>query len=53
MALFLGRAKEDQMLENIGPEITGVYRAEDFLEPGRRDENEADLVQFFTGTAPR
>lgn len=48
MDLFLGRRKEDQLLENVPAEIGTVYLAEDYLDPGLRDNYESSYVAFFS-----
>lgn len=45
--LFLGRHKEDQVLENIPPEIGTLYVAEDYLDPLRREDYESSFAAFF------
>ncbi len=49
LSLYLGRAKEDQQLENIPTEIEAVYLAEDHLDPGQREVYEAEFVRTFAG----
>lgn len=50
LSLYLGRFKEDQIIENVCPEIETMYLAEDHLDPRRREEYEAEFIQFFAGT---
>jgi hypothetical protein len=45
--LYLGRRKNCQTLENIDSAIRMVYLAEDFLDPSRREEGEAEFLKFF------
>lgn len=45
--LYLGRRKSCQTLENIDSAIRIVYLAEDFLDPSRREEDEAEFLKFF------
>jgi hypothetical protein len=47
LALYLGRRKEDQILENIPPEVSAVYLAEDRLRPAERGQDEAEFAAFF------
>ncbi len=47
LALYLGRRKEDQVLENVPPEVTAVYLAEDHLRPAERGQDEAEFAAFF------
>ncbi len=47
LALYLGRAKEDQILENVPPEVTAVYLAEDCLDMAKRAEYEAAFAEVF------
>jgi hypothetical protein len=47
LALYLGRAKEDQILENVPPEVTAVYLAEDCLDLAKRAEYEAGFADAF------
>ncbi len=46
--LFLGRRKEDQLLENVPAEIDTVYLAEDYLDPELREDYESSYVAFFS-----
>ena len=50
LSLYLGRLKEDQVLENVCPEIETVYLAEDHLDSRRREEYDAEFVRFFART---
>jgi hypothetical protein len=47
LALYLGRRKEDQILENVPPEVSAVYLAEDHLRPAERGQDEAEFAAFF------
>jgi hypothetical protein len=47
LALYLGRRKEDQILENVPPEVSAVYLAEDHLRPAEREQDEIDFAAFF------
>jgi len=49
LGLYLGRAKEDQCLERVPPEITSVYLAEDDLDPALRESHENEFAAFFKG----
>jgi len=45
--LFLGRAKADQLLENVPPKIGTIYVAEDSLDPRLRAVYESSFATFF------
>jgi hypothetical protein len=47
LALYLGRRKEDQQLESIGPEIERIFLAEDYLDPALREQFECEFTSFF------
>lgn len=47
LELFLGRRKDSQVLDSIDPAIGKVYLAEEYLDPGRRDEYEMIFIRFF------
>ena len=47
LALYLGRRKEDQILENVPPEVSAVYLAEDLLRAAERGQAEAEFAAFF------
>jgi hypothetical protein len=47
LALYLGRRKEDQILENVPPEVRAIYLAEDHLRPAEREKDEAEFAAFF------
>ena len=46
LALYLGRRKEDQILENVPAEVSAVYLAEDHLRPAERGQDEIDFATF-------
>ena len=46
--LFLGRHKDDQMLENVPAEIGTIYVAEDYLDPRLREDFESSFATFFS-----
>ena len=48
--LYLGRRKEDQVLENVDRQIGSIHVAEDHLDPTRREEYEAEFVRFFSNS---
>lgn len=45
--LYLGRSKDDQILDHVDPAIRTVYLAEDHLDPARRGEYESQFTAFF------
>jgi hypothetical protein len=45
--LYLGRPKDGQILDHVDPAIGSVYLAEDYLDPGQREEHESQFVAFF------
>jgi hypothetical protein len=45
--LYLGRRKEDQILENVPSDIRTIYVAEDWLDPAMHREYAARFVEFF------
>ena len=47
LRLFLGRPKDSQVLDSIHPAISKVYLAEEYLDPGLRDEYEINFIRFF------
>ena len=47
LALYLGREKEYQQLQNVPPAVTPVYLAEDYLQPSWREDAEATFAAFF------
>jgi len=49
LSLYLGRRKEDQQLERVGPEIDRVFLAEDCLDPALREQSELEFAKVFAG----
>ena len=47
LALYLGREKDYQQLQNVPPAVSPIYLAEDYLEPSLRERAEADFAAFF------
>jgi len=45
--LFLGRRREDQQLDAVGPEIDRVFLAENCLDPALSARYEAEFAKFF------
>jgi hypothetical protein len=52
VSLYLGRAKEDQLLENVPPSVAEVFLAEDRLDPARRSRFEEDFAEHFGRPGP-
>jgi hypothetical protein len=50
LALYLGREKDYQQMQNVPPSITDVYLAEDHLDPAERERHEAEFLEFFERT---
>jgi len=48
LSVFLGRPKNDQLLENVPPEIGTIYVAEDNLDPRLRGDYESSFATFFS-----
>ena len=47
LALFLGRSKEFNLLENVGPEINKIHMAEDYLDSEQRNDYETEFIDYF------
>ena len=47
LALYLGREKDYQQLQNVPPQIEMVFLAEDCLDPALRGQQEAEFARFF------
>ncbi len=47
LSLYGGRAKEDQQLGNLPPEIEAVYLAENCLDPALRADHESSFLKVF------
>ncbi|MGO8747984.1 MAG: hypothetical protein ACLQNE_18570 [Thermoguttaceae bacterium] len=52
LALYLGRAKDDQILESVGTKVGAIYLAEDCLDPALREQYEVDFSHFFRDLDP-
>jgi hypothetical protein len=52
VAVYLGHTKGIQHVRNVPREITTTYLAEDHLDEGRRQANEAAFAEFFGWARP-